>query len=329
MLTSALAAAIVLQGQTDYVVQPYYVYPNDFTRRAEHLRAIDSGMRELQGWFRDRVGASFTLRPTIEVKGRQDYVNMRVGPNPTSEDRANKSFMPSWFGSLREAVGGEFRPRQVSVIFAAGGGGFTTGRFSGEDSGVAVVGDWYLQAESNFTDPAAIPAPAGAWQVRGSAHLGILASRLGQAFGLLNPRGLPGQSLVGSFQAYPNLRLAPQEQLILRNSPFFGFGPGENQVPRLKLETDDETAWGQTFFIQANGVRESDLVEFCWMGKATDNPNASVKPTSAFVPVDGVSDDRFRVTAPRGAGPGFIRLWRGSLRSNIVPVNVYAELPPK
>ena len=30
-----------------------------------------------------------------------------------------------------------------------------------------------------------------------------------------------------------------------------------------------------------------------------------------------------RVAVPANMGPGYIRIWRGDLRSNIVPVNFY------
>jgi hypothetical protein len=75
--------------------------------------------------------------------------------------------------------------------------------------------------------------------------------------------------------------------------------------------------------VLGEGIAETDKIEVSWMGKTNDNPNATIKPVSVFVKIDGVSEDRARFTVPRDAGPGFIRLWRGSLRSNIVPVNFY------
>jgi len=323
VIHSIVIALSALQPAQEHVVQPYYVFPADFSARSEHRATIQRSMEELQGWFRNRVGSTFTLKPLIEVRSRQDYVTMRVGPNAAPEDANNKTFMPSWFGSLREAVGGEFKPKQVSVIFAAGGGGYTTGRLSGQDSGVAVVGDWFLEAESKVKDPQAIPAPADSWEVKGGAPVGILAARMGQAFGLLQPTGYPGPSLVGGFQSYPNTRLMAHEQLILRNSPFFAFGPGDNNVPRIAYETADKGFHGDTFYVLGEDISETDLIEVSWMGKATDNPNATIKPVSVFVKIDGVSEDRARFKVPQDAGPGFIRLWRGSLRSNIVPVNFY------
>ncbi len=324
MIHSIVIALTALQPAQEHVVQPYYVFPADFSARSEHRAAIQRTMEELQSWYRDRVGSTFTLKPIIEVRSRQEYVSMRVGPNATPEDANNKTFMPNWFGSLREAVGGEFKPKQVSVIFAAGGGGYTTGRITGQDAGVAVVGDWFLEAESKVRDPKAIPAPADGGQTKGGTAVGILAARMGQAFGLLQPTGYSGPSLVGGFQSYPNTRLMAHEQLILRNSPFFAFGPGDMNVPRISYDSADQGFWGDTYYVLGENIAETDQIEVSWMGKPTDNPNSTVKPISVFVKIDGISEDRARFKVPQDAGPGFIRLWRGSLRSNIVPVNFYA-----
>lgn len=321
MIQTVLIALSALQPAPAYVVQPYYVYPSDFVGRPQHKAAISRTMEELQGWFRERVGTTYTLKPLIEVKSRQDYVTMRVGANPAAEDAANKTFMPNWFGSLREALGGDFRAKQVSVIFAVGGGGYTTGKIGGDDAGVAVVGDWFLEAESGVKEPKAISAPAGAWQAKGDVPTGILAARMGQAFGLLNPEGMSGSSLVGGFQSFPNTRLMPHESLILRNSPFFGYADGDRDVPRLQWESADRGVWGDSYYVLAAGLRDTDMVEVSWMGKPTDNPNSTVKQTSVFVALDGISEDRGRFTVPKGASSGFIRLWRGSQKSNAISVN--------
>ena len=318
VIQTVLVALAALQAPPAFVVQPYYVYPNDFTAKPQHKIAISRTMDELQGWFRDRVGSTFTLKPVIEIKSRQDYVMMRVGASPTAEDAANKTFMPNWFASLREAVGGEFKPKQISVIFAAGGGGYSTGKISGNDSGVAVIGDWFLEAESGIKDANAIPAPANQ---KPDLPTGILAARLGQAFGLLNPEAMPGPSLVGGFQSYPNTRLMAHETLILRNSPFFGFGDGDQNVPRLNWDTADRGVWGDSFYVMANGLMNTDMVEVSWMGKPTENPNSTIKQMSVFVGLDGVSEDKGRFKIPNGAGPGFIRIWRGAQKSNMITVN--------
>ncbi len=320
MIQSALVA-LAIQTPSAHVVQPYYVYPADFTGRAQHKAAIARTMEELQQWFGTRVGARFTLKPLIEVRSRMDYATMRVGSAATPEDIANKTFMPNWFGSLREAVGGQFKPKQLSVIFAAGGGGYTTGRIEGDDAGVTVVGDWFLEPESGMKDPAAISAPTSSWQVKGDAPVGILAARMGQGFGLLNPIGQSGSSLVGGFQSYPNTRLMAHEALVLRNSPFFGYADGDREVPRLDWSTADVTSWGESFSVVASGLRDSDVVEVSWMGKPNDNPNSTFKQSSIFVPFDGISEDRGRFKVPQGVGPGFIRVWRGSLKSNMITVN--------
>lgn len=275
-------------------------------------------MDELQGWFHNRVGASFRVQPLIEVKSQKTYASMRVGETATPEDVANKTFMPNWFGSLRDALGGEFRARQVSVVFAAGGGGYSTGKISGNDAGVAVIGDWYLEAESGIKDPMAIPMPANQ---KPSVQTGVLASRLGQAFGLLQPEGLSGMSLIGGFQAYPNTKLMHHEALILRNSPFFGFDGGDPGVPRLSWESADRGVWGDTYYVLANGLSQTDMIEVSWMGKPTSNENSTIKQVSVFVALDGFDESRGRIKIPQGAGNGFIRLWRGAQKSNMVTIN--------
>lgn len=313
----SLALAIALQSPT-HVVQPYYVVPADFKSHEQHKVAISRTMQELQEWFRSRVGSTFTLKPLIEVKSHKDYVTMRVGDNPTAEDARTKTFMPNWFGSLREALGGEFRSNQLSVIFAPGGGGYSTGRISGKDAGVAVIGDWILEAESGLRDPMAIPMPASQ---KPAAQTGVLASRMGQGMGLLQPEGLAGMSLVGGFQAYPNTKLMHHEALILRNSPFFGFAGGEPNMPQLNWDSADRGVWGDSYYVLAAGLRASDMIEVSWMGKPNDNEFSTIKQVSVFVGLDGISEDKGRFKVPMGAGNGFIRLWRGAQKSNMITVN--------
>ncbi|MCC7103297.1 MAG: hypothetical protein IT206_09495 [Fimbriimonadaceae bacterium] len=321
MIQSVILA--VAAQANPYVVQPYYLVPSDFKSHSQHKVAIERTMDEMRGWFYSRVGAQFTLKPLIEVKSKVDYVTMRVGPNATAEDQANKTFMPNWFASVREAMGGSFRPKQVSVIFTPGGGGYSAGTISGDDAGVAIVGDWILEAQSGFKDPMAIPMPSS---TKSTVPSGVLAARMGQAFGLLMPEGVSGMSLVGGFQAYPNTKLMHHEALILRNSPFFGFGSGDQNVPRVDWSTADRGVWGDTFYVVANGLRESDMVEVSWMGKPTSNEDSTVKQISVFVALDGVDESRGRFKVPQGAGNGFIRVWRGSQRSNMVTVNFVASV---
>lgn len=328
MSAIALASLLVMQPAPDYVVQPYYVYPNDFTKNAAYAQSIARTMEELREWYRSRVGSTFTLRPVIEVRSRFDYAILRLGENPSEEDRKDPRFMPQWLPGLRQSLGGTFRPKQVSVIFAHGGGGYSVGRLEGEDAGFAVVGDWVLGPISSTKDPQGIPAPEGAWQVRGSVPLGILAARLGQAFGLLNPSGYPGTSIVTGFQSFPNTSLLPHERLILRESPFFGFAAGDVGMPRLSHEIVDRIAWGESLVLQANGpFSAGDMVEISHVPFDALTGQWG-RMESQFVPVQLGSDpNRARVTVPRNTGPGLIRLTRGALRSNVVAVNFVREMP--
>jgi len=63
------------------------------------------------------------------------------------------------------------------------------------------------------------------------------------------------------------------------------------------------------------------MVEVSWMGKPTSNENATIKQVSVFVSFDGMDENRGRIKVPTGAGNGFIRLWRGAQKSNMVTVN--------
>lgn len=322
----ALAGLIVAQPQTDFVVQPVYLVPSDLPIAKENVTAINRIMQDINTWYEGRVGAKFKLNPVRQVKARKDWVTMRLGENPKPEDVADESFSPNWYSSVVDEVNP--LPKQITVIFSTGGGKYTMGKQTDCYSGTVVVGDWVMEPISGVRVSTLPKPPADAWQIKGSVPTGIVANRMAQAFGLLKPERYEGSTILTGFQSFPNVGLLAHEAFILRNSPYFGYAPGDKDAPVLDVEMDDQGFWGESIVIKAQGLRDGDQIELNTIGPYQYITKNLRSPVSMFVPFTYATPERGRMTVPRDVGPGFLRLYRGALRSNIVPINVYPKRLP-
>jgi hypothetical protein len=296
----------------EFIVCPYYVYPHDQPNHPEYERAVGRLVREVQQWYLARVGATFRLAPLRVVRAPDDYLTMRCGSQPDAACRADRQQLPQWLASIERAVGG-FAPRRIAWVFAQGGGGWAGANLTGDFTGFGLFGDWVLEPISGVTEPAAIPCSYATWQCKGGVPRGTTAHELGHAFGLHHPDGYSGRSIMRWHGDYPNAPLMRHERMILRQSPFFAADAFDRAAPWLDFENADVAHWGETLKLTGHGFQSGDIVEFV---DADHAMRVAPEHTAA---------QELRVRVPDGMGPGYIRIWRGRLRSNIVPINFYVR----
>lgn len=311
-----LGAASAGAGSKEFVIEPYYVVPGDQAYHPEYEAALRDHIRDVRKWYRERVGANFHLAKLQVVQSPLGFVAMRCGPFPTFECIQDREQLPFWLGSVLDAAGG-LEPRKGKWIFAQGGGGFAGANLVGEFSGFALAGDWVLEPISGVVEPEAITcAFSDGWQCAidangNGAPYGTGPHELGHVFGLHHPDGYEGTSLMKWHGDYPSTGLLPHEVMILRETPWFGNDAFDDGAPFLFFENRDVARWGEQIFVGGTGFAEGDEIEF-------RDATHSVRVTP-FV----ASPSLLYVDVPVGMGPGYVRVWRGGLRGNVVPVNIY------
>jgi hypothetical protein len=195
-------------------------------------------------------------------------------------------------------------------VFAQGGGGIAQANLVKDWQGMGIFGDWVLEPISGVREPLAIHAGHATWEVKGGTPKGTTAHELGHAFGLHHPDKYDGKSIMRAHWDYPDTGLLPHEVLILKNSPFFVPHAFDETAPHLDFENQDAAKWGEELRLTGKGFKAGDKVEF------VDVHRVTLVETK-------LDRGELVVTVPREQGPGFMRVRRGKLRSDIVPINVY------
>jgi len=110
---------------------------------------------------------------------------------------------------------------------------------------------------------------------------------------------------------YPSTGLLPHEVMILRETPWFNNHAFDDGAPFLDFENQDVAHWGETIRLSGSGFASGDEIEFRDLDHFVRVVPTVIGPTL------------IQVTVPVGMGPGYIRAWRGDLRSDVVAVNFY------
>ncbi|MBX3118051.1 MAG: hypothetical protein KF784_03235 [Fimbriimonadaceae bacterium] len=311
MLALLLAATIISPQNPEFIVQPYYIYPADQPRHEEYVKAIDKCTKEVQAWYKKQAGVTFKMAPLKIIQSKQTYAQMRGNPRPDTNDKKLLNEMPNWWPALEQTLGG-WPQKQVSWVFAQGGGGIAQANLVKDWQGMGIFGDWVLEPISGVREEAAVHSGFATWEVEGGTPIGTTAHELGHAFGLHHPDNYEGKSVMRAHWDYPSTGLLPHEILILKNSPFFVADAYDKEAPHLDFENADVMKWGETVQLTGKGFDWRDIVEFVAVDRTVRMPATLV-------------DGKLEVIVPDKQGPGFIRIKQGNLRSNIVPVNFYEK----
>ncbi|MAG59976.1 hypothetical protein CMO96_04270 [Candidatus Woesebacteria bacterium] len=190
----------------------------------EYESSVRDYMDEMQQWYCDKVGATFSMKPLQVVRTAEDYQTVRCGPNPSQNclDDPSKleSDMPFYVNKAVHGgvVGWE---QQVSALaFVAGGGGWAGSVDDANYTSWAIVGDWVLEPISGVENTWGIPCQySGGWQCAGGVPKGTPAHELGHTFGLDHPSA--EGSIIKWHGDYPNVGFLSSEVEFLKDSPFF------------------------------------------------------------------------------------------------------------
>ncbi|MBI2642511.1 MAG: peptidoglycan-binding protein [Candidatus Wildermuthbacteria bacterium] len=212
--------------QTSFFVKPYLVYPADKPMYPGYETAVNSYLTELQNWYKDKVGKTFTPKPLVVVRSAFDYLTMRCGPTPTATCLNDPSKLEgNWGMYMNMAIHNgveQWEAETAALIFGAGGGGYAgANSFSG--GGWAISGDWVLEPISGIPNTWGIPCSySDGWQCAGGTPKGTPAHELGHAFGLPHPgEQYINQTIMQWHGNFPEPGLLQQEIDSLKTSPFF------------------------------------------------------------------------------------------------------------
>jgi len=304
-----LAGCAATGPAAGFDVRVVYLYPSDQERFPEYERAIEQCVAEVKAWYREKAGVDFRTRPLEVIRGKEDYRTMRGG-DAFDRDR--------WVESVERACGG-WRPRTVTWVFAQGGGGVACANLQGEWAGFGMFGDWVLEPISGVPNPKGITAAMCEKKiyVTGGTPVGTTVHELGHAFGLHHPDGYAPRekTIMLAHWEYPKTGFLEHELMVLRHSPFTSPAGWDEGAPFVDYITDDACEWGKDLAVVGRGFVRGDEVEF-----------VDVRGARRAAPMV-IEDGRLVVRVPSGLGPGVVRVRRGSLRSNAVPLNVYEKKP--
>lgn len=300
-----------------FVIQPYYTFPADQPYHAEYRDAVLRNIADTGAFYAKLVGKPFRFAKLKVVRLPDDYLTMRCGSFPSPECAADRRQHPNLLNSLFSAIGG-LEPRRPVWIWAQGGGGFAGASLFGDFMGFSVQGDWVLEPLSGVREEEATHCGfSDGWQCLilapgVGAPFGTAGHELGHAFGLHHPPAefMPGGVSLMRWHGDGLTTLFRHEILILKKSPFF-FGPRafDRRAPHLDFENPDVVQRGTLVTLTGSGFAAGDVVEF------RDATHAErVKPTI-------LGATQLEVAVPADMEPGYVRVRRGSLRSNVVAVN--------
>lgn len=213
----------------NYQVKAYLVYPADKVMYPEYESAVRSYLAQLQNWYKQKIGVTFTLAPLQIIRSGENYLTMRCGANPSSACINDPARLDGNVGAyVNKAIhqGVENWDQQTAtLVFAAGAGGYAGANKYPNDTGFAIVGDWVLEPISGKTNEWGISCNySGGWQCGMGVAKGTPAHELGHAFGLGHPdpsQYSGGHSIMIWHGDYPTYGFLPYEVEYLNNSPFF------------------------------------------------------------------------------------------------------------
>ena len=214
--------------QTTFLVKPYLVYPADKAMYPEYETSVKNYLIELQNWYRDKVGATFTMEELKVVRSSRNYLEMRCGENPNSMCIDDQSKLEgNWAQYMNEAIHGGtaiWEEETAVLVFGAGGGGYAGANKYENYAGWALVSDWVLEPISGVVNTWGTPCfYSDVWQCAGGVPRGTPAHELGHAFGLSHPDPdiYMGSSIMKWHGDYPTAGFLQHEIDFLLQSPFF------------------------------------------------------------------------------------------------------------
>jgi|GEM_PF-3552897 len=210
-----------------FLIKPYIVYPADKSMYPQYEVAVNAYLVELQDWYLEEVGETFSLAPLQIVRSSFSYIVMRCGESPSQACLDDPSKLEGNWGSfMNKAIHGgveQWEEHTVALIFSAGGGGYGGGDLYTNYAGFAISGDWVLEQISGVVNKWGIPCSySDGWQCIGGTPKGTPAHELGHGLGLPHPgEQFSDQTLMEWHGNFPQPGFLQQEIDFLRVSPFF------------------------------------------------------------------------------------------------------------